>query len=268
VAVRWHAGNPQHLKLKATIDYSTDGGASWRTIFIGPSTGRAILPSYYFTDSRKAQVRVRVNDGFNETVATSGTFTALGSRPTVSILTPTGGTTFAADATIPLAGQAFDDALAPLTGNRLTWTYAGAVIGHGASTSVAGLPVGTDLITLTARDGHRRAAHASVTVNVTPVSIRFLDVHVPTSVATTATQLQLTARSTVAATLTIGARQVPIGPRRRSVAISIREGNAPVLVRLSVSALGATYPLAYLVGRSPNLPPNPPHPPPCGLECV
>ena len=85
MVVRWRATNPDHQNLTASVDYSRDDGRSWKTVFIGPNTGHASLPGSYLEGSRSARVRVRVNDGFNESVAVSSRFTVLDAPPQVTI---------------------------------------------------------------------------------------------------------------------------------------------------------------------------------------
>ena len=42
--VRWSASDPDDDQLQATIDYSFDGGRSWRTVYDGPEHGQRKRP--------------------------------------------------------------------------------------------------------------------------------------------------------------------------------------------------------------------------------
>jgi hypothetical protein len=72
--VTWHteAGSAKSLTVK--LDYSADGGRTWRPIFMGPDRGRASLRPQVLKPSLRARVRVRVSDGFNEVSAASAPF--------------------------------------------------------------------------------------------------------------------------------------------------------------------------------------------------
>ena len=67
-------------------------------------------------DTLNGRVSVTVNDGMNETSATSGVFRSLGAPPTVRILGPAKGTRVRADAVVVAEGSAYDDAGRKLAG--------------------------------------------------------------------------------------------------------------------------------------------------------
>lgn len=90
VSVRWKARGSSTAPLQVEIAYSTQNGRDWHGIFLGPNTGTAKLPRSYFGFSRHARIRIEVNDGFNNVVAVSKPFVALGSPPTAAILDPSG----------------------------------------------------------------------------------------------------------------------------------------------------------------------------------
>ncbi len=82
VVVRWRATNPDRVHLIVSIDFSTNNGRTWRTVYMGGNTGKVALPRAYFSRSSSARVRVRVNDGFDQISATSSRFTILKLAPT------------------------------------------------------------------------------------------------------------------------------------------------------------------------------------------
>ena len=82
VVVRWRATNPDRVHLIVSIDFSTNNGRTWRTVYTGENTGKLALPRAYFSRSSSARVRVRVNDGFDQVSATSSRFTILKTAPT------------------------------------------------------------------------------------------------------------------------------------------------------------------------------------------
>jgi len=197
VTVRWAAASPEHLPLTASVDYSADGGRTWRTIFIGAGHGQATLPSFYFARSPAARVRVRINDGFNETAAVSAPFIAADAPPKVSIETPGPGTHLSGEARLQLTGEAFDQQLRPLTGHSLQWFDGPFRLGSGTTISAVPLPPGPNQIRLVARDAAGRTASATIVVTVMPANLPFLDLTIPASVSSTATQLTVLASAAV-----------------------------------------------------------------------
>ena len=109
VTVRWRATDGDRDPLHTRVDYSPDGGRQWRTISTGSTRDSITLPSSLFWGSKRAQVRVAVSDGFNERSAVSGIFAAVAHKPTVRIVSPARRQRFPGDATLYLAGEAYDD---------------------------------------------------------------------------------------------------------------------------------------------------------------
>jgi hypothetical protein len=242
VLVRWTATNPEHLKLKASVDYTRDGGRTWRTVFIGPNRGHASLPAFYFVASKHARVRVRVNDGFNESVAVSATFTALGAPPIVSITTPGAQTRLAGDARLVLEGTAFDQLLQSLPGHSLRW-YAGRfLIGRGSVLTAPPLPQGRNRIRLVATDS-AGSASASVIVNVTRVSLPYLRLKIPSRVSPHARTLTLTGSSAVPATLKIGRVTFQLRRRPAKLRLRIKRGRTPLLLELTATVNSSPAPI-------------------------
>ena len=151
VLVRWRDTNPEHLKLRVAIDYSRDNGRTWRTIFAGRDRGSFPLPSFAFTASQNARVRVRVNDGFNAVAAVSGRFTALGAPPQVTITSRFApGMTVAADAGLQFTGRALDQTAHTLSGRSLRWYDGSILLGYGSPLNAGPLPAGVNHIRCTA----------------------------------------------------------------------------------------------------------------------
>ena len=250
VLVQWKATNPEHLALTAMVDYSRNGGRTWRTVFVGPNRGRVSLESFFFTASRNARVRVRVNDGFNETNVVSGVFTALGAPPQVTILTRLArGTRFPGDARLQLTGQAVDQAAQLLSAGRLRWFDGPFLLGTGAAISAGPLPAGVNHIRLVARDPAGRTASATLTVTVNHVNLPFLKLTIPNHVSRGAGKLTLRGAASIPATLTIGRRSFRLGTKSTDFSLPISRGKAPLLLHLSVTADGITTPFAALIAR-------------------
>jgi hypothetical protein len=160
--VRWAASDPDGDALHAGVDYSPDGGRTWRTVSDGPSTGRATLPAGLLAGSDDARLRVTVSDGFSEARAASGRLRVAGTRPIVRIVPVRGA---GAGDPIMLTARALDDRQRPLRGRALTW-YAGTRrLGHGERLSVR-LPAGRTTLRLVAVDARGKRSVARTTVRV------------------------------------------------------------------------------------------------------
>jgi hypothetical protein len=166
--VKWTARDADQDTLMAKVDYSEDSGQTWRPLFFGPNQDGVVLRSDLFTHSKRARVRVRINDGFNETAATSQEFEEAGSPPSVRILSPVAGTTIRSAAALYLSGQAFDDSQTDIAADSLWWYAGDTLLGTGPSLSVPELPVGMTEISLVARDPQGRTTTESIAVNIVP----------------------------------------------------------------------------------------------------
>ena len=83
--VRWTARDADGDRLTATVDYSADGGRHWRVVADRVRASSARVPSRLLSASHNGRLRVRVSDGFNAAVATSGRLRAAGTAPIVRI---------------------------------------------------------------------------------------------------------------------------------------------------------------------------------------
>ena len=250
VLVRWSTKDREHVRLKAAIDYSRDGGRSWRTIYAGADNDHASLPSFYLTASHRARLRVRVNDGFNETIATSRVFTALGAPPRVAILTHFAhNASMAADAPVALLGGAVDQLAHTLSGHSLHW-YDGAIsLGYGPSIETSPLPSGVNHIRLVARDSAGRTATASLTLTVAPLTLPGLMLKFPRKVSAKARKLTFSGSASTPTTLTISHHAYTLKPTQTSFTLTIPRGGRPLLLAASVSSEGELTSFAVEVVR-------------------
>jgi hypothetical protein len=203
------------------------------------------LPGSYLEGSRAARVRIRVGDGFNQTVAVSGRFTVLSAPPQVSISKTL--RSLPGDARLQLQGQAFDQRPAALAGRNLRWFDGPFALGRGTTLSAGPLPPGQNRIRLVASDSGG-AGSASVVVSVSPVRLRFLQLAIPKILAASARKLILHARSAVRATLALGHRRFGLGPRQKKLSIPVKSAG-PLLLHLALSAGGTRTPFSALVKR-------------------
>jgi hypothetical protein len=249
VLVRWRARDADGDPLTATVDYSTDAGRHWRSVFMGVSHGKAALSSHYFTGAGRARVRVTVNDGFDQATAVSGALRAVGSPPTVTILSPEPSALFQSDASVYLHGSAFDDAFNRLTGSRLRWFAGTRLVGRGESATATDLPAGRVRVRLVARDGRRRTGSASIVLRIKPARPLFRELSAPARVPRGARRVALRVETNVSAILRAGGRSFKVGPRMKSVSVPIRPGSGPLQVVLKLTAHGRSATRTLVLAR-------------------
>jgi hypothetical protein len=237
VTVRWTASDADRQILLTNVDYSSDKGRHWHAVY---TTDRAVhsvkLASRYFTGSKNARLRVRVSDGFNQVVSTSGRLRAVGRAPNVTITGPRRNERFLSDASVYLQGQAFDDAFRMLTGQRLTWFAGKRRLGHGASLNARGLPPGKVRLRLVARDRTGRAGSASVVVRVSAARPFFTTLSAPKKLSRKAGTLKLKVATNVAATLRAGGKNHAVASRTKTIRVKVKTGNKALKLGLRLTA--------------------------------
>jgi hypothetical protein len=167
----WTAIDADGDPLTAKVDYSADGGATWRPIYLGPNQDGADLPAELLSTSSQGMIAVRVSDGFHETRVTSDPFATGGTRPVVEIISPSPKERFRSGSAITLSGDAQDDSKNPIPGDSLIWSdQNGQALGSGKSLMLSGVAPGTHSYTLTATDAQGRVRSQSVTIQVDRVA--------------------------------------------------------------------------------------------------
>ena len=238
--VRWTASDPDGDPLHATIDYAA-GGTDWRTVFQGPSAGRATVPGGFLEAGPKARVRVTVDDGFEQARDVSAAFETAGAAPTVQIALPDDGDELQAGRTL-LVGSASGDR-GRLPGRALTWFAGSKRLGRGERLQ-ATLPAGSVRLRLVARDAGGRAGTATRRLTVAPARLALRGLRVPDRVAPGASRVAVTLAATVPARVRAGGRTFRIGPRARRIRIPLpgRPRTGVVKAELTIAATGRRQP--------------------------
>ncbi len=250
VVVQWSSTNPEHLRLTVAIDYSSNGGKTWRTIYAGPDSGRASLSSFFFAASRNARVRVRVNDGWEDTDAISKRFVSLGAPPKVAILTRLAhGMALEGDAKLPLTCRAIDQNGHLLSGKSLRW-YDGTIsLGHGSTIEAGPLPAGVNHIKLVARGKSGQTASASLALTVKQVTLPGLTLSFPKELSRHARKLRFSAAATISTTLTVNGHKILLGAKSTSFSLPVHAGRKPLLLAIQVTTEGVSTPMAFALSR-------------------
>lgn len=251
VTIRWRAADADPgTKLTAIVQYSTDDGRTFRTLWIGADRRSLQLPARLFAGSRRARVRVRVQDDFHEALATSGRFTSASAPPLVRTVSPAAGSTFRAGAPVTLAGEAFDTTGRALNGRALTWSSGATVLGHGRLIVAAGLAPGRRRLTLTARGPGGGTARAGLVVRITPARPLFTVLRAPIRVGAKAKTAVVTVAATFTTSLTAGRLHVTVGRTPRRVAIPIKPGHSGLQLTLKLGTGRLASRQTVLISRS------------------
>jgi hypothetical protein len=238
--VTWRTTDPDSSSRQASVDYSHDGGRTWRPLFSGADRGRAAVPSAALARSTSGRLRVRIDDGFSETASVTPSMRTLGAGPRVEITSPSSGQRILNQAAVLLAGEAFDDAGRRLRGSRLVWFDGTRRLGTGESISTAGLPAGLRRIRLVATDRFGRRSAAVVPVRLLAAVPRLLVLRAPARVGTRARVVRLRVATTVPTVLRIGRRLFQVDRRERTIVVPIAPGRG--LLRLGLRLGGPRAP--------------------------
>jgi hypothetical protein len=232
--VRWAATDRDGPGLTATVESSADGGRTWRVRHVGASRGRVALPVRDLAPSRRARIRVRVDDGFMEATAVSAPFVVPPSPPQVRILEPRRALSVRPDAPLVLRGEATAGGRR-LTGRSLRWMQGRRQIGTGETVTLSQVVPGRHVIRLVASAGGRRAT-ATVRIGAPPVRAQILVLRAPARVSAGARTVRLRIATTVRATVDAGRRRVVVDRRTRTVTLPIGPGVRSTTVRLRTPA--------------------------------
>ena len=166
VTLQWTAGDADGNPLTFDIYYSRDGGASTQPLQLGVSGSSAQLDTSPLAGSSNALFRVIASDGVNTAQADSPTFSMANKPPQPEILTPGDGAHYHWGQLVNFSGDATDAQDGYVSPSKLSWSDQAGALGNGALLSVSDLPVGSDVITLTATDSASQKASMSITVIV------------------------------------------------------------------------------------------------------
>jgi hypothetical protein len=164
--VTWSTHYEGSSTLHAKVDFSTNGGKTWRPVFFGTNQDQVVLKSSMLMPAEEAMTRIRVNDGFNEDAATSSVFRELGGDPILRINSPTQGAEVRAGQTMLLVGTAYDAAHKLVPGERMFWYVGNTLFGTGQTLIAPAPPPGYATIRLAVKDeqGHNIERETKVQV--------------------------------------------------------------------------------------------------------
>jgi hypothetical protein len=238
LGVRWKSSDADGGRLLSAIDFSINGGRTWENVAIGLRGHSYAVPVSFLSRTRKARVRVRVNDGWNEAGSRSRLFRVDGPPPQVSIESPRNRARIRADEPLNLEGVAYDDRSRQLLKGRLRWFDGRRALGRGSRLTVMSLKPGKHTLRLVARDKSGRKGQASVQVRVGKTTPAFLVLKVPKALKRRARRVTIRAAASLPGTLSIGRSRFKIDRRTRRFRVGVRRGKRPVKLRLVLRAGG------------------------------
>ena len=166
VTLNWTSNDVDGNPLTFDVFYSRNGGATVRAYQLGVTGNSTSIDAANLGGGGQALFRVVANDGVNTAQADSAPFTMANKPPRPMILAPSDNTHRHYGQLVNFSGEALDDQDGSVSDANLVWTNEDGVLGTGPLLSVSNLPVGTNVITLTATDSVGLSAKTSITVIV------------------------------------------------------------------------------------------------------
>jgi hypothetical protein len=250
VDVRFATTDADGDALESSLEYSADDGKTYRGVAVGLTAPSFRLPAGLLNRASRARLRLRVNDGWNETLAVSRRFRVDGPPPAVAIASPAPGASARADQVIDLEGSAFDDRSRVLSGKSLRWFDGRRSLGGGERVSVPGLSPGTHTLRLVARDSSGRTGQASLKIKIAAVTPGFIALNWPEALKSTARTVRLQIASSVGGTVEIGKQKFPVDRRTRSYRFRITPGKSTLTLRPVLRSGGRTAKAKLTIPRS------------------
>jgi len=169
LSISWDASDPDGDPLFAMVQYSADGGATWRVVVdavIGNGVEVASLGFMPASDGRGI-LRVTVNDGVNTGRDEISDLTVPNSGPAPRILGPGSGHRVLQGDLLALEGTATDWEDGAIEGDSLRWTSSiDGDLGRGEVIDLMDLAAGAHTITLAAEDSDGAVGETSIVVTV------------------------------------------------------------------------------------------------------
>ncbi len=174
VTISWYGVDPDGDKLTYMLQYSHDGGQTWKPLLKDITTTGVILESFDgMPGSDNGLFRVIANDGVNTGSDTTDTTFSIPDRgPSTLIFTPINAIALPQGSAAYFTGQSIDLEDGSLSGESLVWSSdLDGVLGNGKEVIVYTLSPGVHEIKLTGTDSKGQAGEAIVYVNVDPNSV-------------------------------------------------------------------------------------------------
>jgi hypothetical protein len=179
MTIVWEANDPDAGDdLLYSVQYSPDGGATWRAVATDLPGGDSNVVTLTLTSlvglpgsaPDGGRIRVAASDGYNTGLGESAGFTVTNRKPEAHIVSPTPGQMETAGDTVILRGAAADEEDGGLSGASLSWTLDSAAAGTGEEVNVSGLAPGSYDVVLTAQDSKGATGTAQRALTISPLA--------------------------------------------------------------------------------------------------
>jgi hypothetical protein len=166
----WTASDADNDPLTFSLDYSTDGGATWNPLSAQIPSTTVTLDATVLAGTTQGKFRVWVSDGVNTaTDVTDGVFTVPNKAPQINSVLPLSGTNYVLSQTISFEAQTYDIEDGALPDDHITWeSDLDGVLGTGALLQLDTLSLGTHHITLSVRDNQNVYTTTTLVITVGP----------------------------------------------------------------------------------------------------
>jgi hypothetical protein len=161
----WAATDPDNDGLTFDVLYSADGGASFQPLALGVG-GSSVSVDAGRLDGTSVIFRVVASDGVQAAEADSAAYTLAARPPQPRILNPADGTALEWGQLVNLRGEAADRQDGFVATEGLSWSNQNGPLGTGPQLALDDLPVGANVITLTATNSAGLAASTSLRLTV------------------------------------------------------------------------------------------------------
>lgn len=165
VTLAWNASDADGGTLRAEVLFSRDGGDTFVPLLAGVS-GTSAPINTALVGGGDVIFRVVVSDGVQSAAADSAPVAVAPQPPAPQIIAPVDGTRLEWGQLVNLRGEALDPQDGSVASTGLAWSNQNGPLGTGPQLSIADLPVGTNVITLTATNSAGLSASTSVSVVV------------------------------------------------------------------------------------------------------
>lgn len=168
--VSWTASDADRDPLRYDVEFSRDGGRTWRPILVGTPALSARIDLGLLPATPRGRFRVVASDGFNASADAAGaTIRVPNHRPVAIVGTPTNGAVVPAGSALALQGAGVDVDDGSVPASRLQWSSSrDGALGRGASLGVVRPSIGRHRLTLLAVDRAGDGTRRTITVTVVP----------------------------------------------------------------------------------------------------
>jgi hypothetical protein len=173
IQIVWEASDPDGDPLKYWLEYSADGGQSWRTLATNLEETRHTVKSWELPGSERALLRVHATDGIRTTTDVSDALFRVEKKPPMmGILGLDGRTEMVAGQPLVLRGLGVDPDGGMVPVESLAWTSdRDGALGQGEMVQLSRLSPGQHRLTLTGADRDGAVGQATVEMNVVPAAL-------------------------------------------------------------------------------------------------